>query len=83
VGGAAAVRDEVPGIRRPAVERFFAERVPGSDGPLRFALISGGRSNLTYLVERETSGGLRSDGERSEHRPAPAEQARAASEVNS
>ncbi|HTY17917.1 MAG TPA: phosphotransferase family protein [Myxococcota bacterium] len=51
MGGAAAVRDEVPGIRRPAVERFFAEHVPGSDGPLRFALISGGRSNLTYLVE--------------------------------
>jgi aminoglycoside phosphotransferase (APT) family kinase protein len=43
--------DDVPGIRRAAVERFFAERVPGAAGPLRFALISGGRSNLTYRVE--------------------------------
>jgi len=42
---------EVAGIRRDAVERFFAERVPGGAGPLRFSLISGGRSNLTYLVE--------------------------------
>jgi len=43
---------EVPGIRREAVERFFADHVAGGAGPLRFALISGGRSNLTYLVER-------------------------------
>lgn len=44
--------DETPaGIRRDAVERFFADHVPGGAGPLRFALISGGRSNLTYLVE--------------------------------
>jgi len=51
VTGAAAAIDEIPGIRRRAVERFFAERVPGGDGDLRFTLISGGRSNLTYLVE--------------------------------
>jgi len=41
----------VPGVRRAAVERFFAERVPGGCGALRVSLISGGRSNLTYLVE--------------------------------
>ncbi len=45
-------RDEaIAGIRRTGVERFFAERVPGAAGPLRFSLISGGRSNLTYRVE--------------------------------
>ncbi|RIL04533.1 MAG: acyl-CoA dehydrogenase [Proteobacteria bacterium] len=43
--------EEVRGIRRDAVERFFAERVPGGAGPLRFSLISGGKSNVTYRVE--------------------------------
>jgi len=44
--------NEVPaGIRYEAVSKFFAEHVPGGDVPLRFALISGGRSNLTYRVE--------------------------------
>src|SRR5690606_34280698 len=42
---------EVPGIERAAVERFFAAHVPGAVPPLRFTLISGGRSNLTYRVE--------------------------------
>lgn len=42
---------EVAGIRREAVEAFFAEHVVDGAGPLRFSLISGGRSNLTYLVE--------------------------------
>jgi aminoglycoside phosphotransferase (APT) family kinase protein len=41
---------EVPGIRRESVERFFRDHVPGADAPLSFELISGGRSNLTYLV---------------------------------
>lgn len=55
-GGTGADRNEreaapVAGIRRDAVERFFAGHVPGGAGPLRFSLISGGRSNLTYLVE--------------------------------
>lgn len=50
-GGERTSGDDEPGIRRAAVERFFAERVPGGEGPLRFSLISGGRSNLTYLVE--------------------------------
>ncbi len=39
------------GIRRDAVERFFAAQVPGGAGPLRFSLISGGRSNITYRVD--------------------------------
>jgi aminoglycoside phosphotransferase (APT) family kinase protein len=41
---------EIPGIRVESVSRFFAERVPGGDVPLAFELLSGGRSNLTYLV---------------------------------
>ncbi len=45
-----AQAQDVPGIRREGVARFFRERVPGADVPLEFALISGGRSNLTYLV---------------------------------
>ncbi len=39
------------GIRREAVEHFFAAHVPGGDGPLRFSQISGGRSNITYRVD--------------------------------
>jgi aminoglycoside phosphotransferase (APT) family kinase protein len=40
-----------PGIRLENVTRFFRESVPGGDAPLRFELISGGRSNLTYRVD--------------------------------
>jgi hypothetical protein len=40
-----------PGIRLESVTRFFRESVPGGDAPLRFELISGGRSNLTYRVD--------------------------------
>ena len=44
--------DEIPpGIDAPAVERFFESHVPHIGTPLRFSLISGGRSNLTYHVE--------------------------------
>jgi aminoglycoside phosphotransferase (APT) family kinase protein len=39
-----------PGIRVPNVSRFFAAEVPGGDAPLRFELLAGGRSNVTYLV---------------------------------
>lgn len=39
------------GIRRDAVEKFFAAHVPGGDGPLHFSQISGGRSNITYRVD--------------------------------
>jgi aminoglycoside phosphotransferase (APT) family kinase protein len=41
---------DVPGIDRERVGRFLLERVPGPGLPLEFALISGGRSNLTYRV---------------------------------
>ncbi|HEY8489410.1 MAG TPA: phosphotransferase family protein [Dehalococcoidia bacterium] len=39
-----------PGIDYQGVSRFFAQHVPGGQGPLTFQLIGGGRSNLTYLV---------------------------------
>jgi aminoglycoside phosphotransferase (APT) family kinase protein len=41
---------EIPGIYHDHVSRFFREHVPGGDCELTFTLISGGRSNLTYLV---------------------------------
>jgi len=48
---------EIPaGINADNVARFFHKRVPGGDVELAFSLISGGRSNLTYLVR----GGARS-----------------------
>jgi len=40
-----------PGIDLEQVQRFFAERVPGGQGPLRVRLLAGGKSNLTYLLE--------------------------------
>lgn len=50
------MQDTVPaGIKYEAVSRFFAENVPGGDTPLTFSLISGGRSNLTYMVESESA----------------------------
>ncbi|MFD1539681.1 phosphotransferase family protein [Nonomuraea guangzhouensis] len=40
----------VDGLDLPALERFFAERVPGFTGHLTAELLQGGRSNLTYLL---------------------------------
>jgi aminoglycoside phosphotransferase (APT) family kinase protein len=40
----------VAGIDYDRVSRFFREQVPSGDCELSFSLISGGRSNLTYLV---------------------------------
>ncbi|HEX5066367.1 MAG TPA: phosphotransferase family protein [Myxococcota bacterium] len=40
----------LPGIQQDRVTRFLLERVPGATPPVEFALISGGRSNLTYRV---------------------------------
>lgn len=40
-----------PGIDLEQVSRFFAQQVPGGQGPLRVRLLAGGRSNLTYRVE--------------------------------
>jgi aminoglycoside phosphotransferase (APT) family kinase protein len=42
--------EELAGIHSDRVSRFFREQVPGGDCALSFELISGGRSNLTYLV---------------------------------
>ena len=40
-----------PGVSVPALDRFLREAVPGLlSGPLRVELLSGGRSNLTYLL---------------------------------
>ncbi|MBK7328220.1 MAG: phosphotransferase family protein [Dehalococcoidia bacterium] len=48
------MQNDVPaGIKYEAVSHFFAENVPGGRAPLRFSLISGGRSNLTYKVESD------------------------------
>lgn len=42
---------DVPaGINAPAVSDWFAQHVPQAAQPLRFELIAGGRSNLTYRV---------------------------------
>ncbi|SEF67303.1 Predicted kinase, aminoglycoside phosphotransferase (APT) family [Thermomonospora echinospora] len=38
------------GLDLPALERFFAERVPGFGGRLTAELMQGGRSNLTYRL---------------------------------
>lgn len=39
-----------PGIDQGAVEAWISAHVPGVVAPLRFALISGGHSNITYFV---------------------------------
>jgi len=38
------------GINLEGISRYFATHVPGGDVPLSVSLLSGGRSNLTYLV---------------------------------
>jgi len=45
----------VEGIDLPALERHFAEHVPGFTGRLSGRLMSGGRSNLTYQLTDGTS----------------------------
>jgi aminoglycoside phosphotransferase (APT) family kinase protein len=40
-----------PGIDAPRVAAFFERALPALGAPLRFELISGGRSNLTYRVD--------------------------------
>jgi len=41
------------GIDYEGVSRFFGEHIPGGDAPLQIELISGGRSNLTYLIRTQ------------------------------
>jgi aminoglycoside phosphotransferase (APT) family kinase protein len=50
VAVACAAMETPPGIHLENVTRFFRDEVPGGDAPLRFELIGGGRSNLTYRV---------------------------------
>jgi len=47
----ATVDPTVRGIRADRLERYFEEHVEGTKPPLRFSLITGGHSNLTYRVE--------------------------------
>jgi aminoglycoside phosphotransferase (APT) family kinase protein len=46
-----AEQDDVKGIRATAVSDWLQANVEGARGPFRFSLITGGHSNLTYLVE--------------------------------
>jgi aminoglycoside phosphotransferase (APT) family kinase protein len=39
------------GIQQASLEKFFAQHVEGAVPPLSFSMITGGHSNLTYLVE--------------------------------
>ncbi|GGO65650.1 phosphotransferase family protein [Nonomuraea cavernae] len=41
----------VPGIDQPRLSAWMAKNVPDAGEPLSVSLISGGKSNLTYLVE--------------------------------
>ncbi len=46
-----AERGEVKGIRSATVAPWFATHLPGVRLPLRFGVIAGGHSNLTYRVD--------------------------------
>ncbi len=46
-----ATDEPVKGIQHDNVTQWFAENVPEAKPPLRFSLIAGGHSNLTYRVE--------------------------------
>lgn len=39
------------GIQQTSLESYFADHVEGAKTPLKFTMITGGHSNLTYLVE--------------------------------
>lgn len=41
---------DIAGIDHDSLVRWFDERVGGVDGGLKFDLITGGRSNLTFTV---------------------------------
>ena len=42
------------GIKQTSLEEYFADHVEGTKIPLSFSMITGGHSNLTYLVEDAT-----------------------------
>ena len=46
----AAENSTLDGLDLPALERFFAARVPGFAGHLSAELLQGGRSNLTFVL---------------------------------
>jgi aminoglycoside phosphotransferase (APT) family kinase protein len=50
------VSEAPEGIDKARVETWFEANVPGAEPPLSFERISGGRSNLTYVV-RDSAGG--------------------------
>ena len=39
------------GIQAAPLEHYFAQHIDGMQPPLQFTMITGGHSNLTYLVE--------------------------------
>jgi aminoglycoside phosphotransferase (APT) family kinase protein len=45
----------VPGIDLPALQEFFDTRVPATSGSLDVSLLTGGKSNLTYLITDGTT----------------------------
>ena len=49
-----ARRDEVAGIDSASVTQWFRENIDGAAPPLRFEIIPGGHSNLTYRVEDQS-----------------------------
>jgi aminoglycoside phosphotransferase (APT) family kinase protein len=53
--GSSAPGAAPPGIEAERVGAFFARHVEGGNAPLAFEILSGGRSNLTYLVSTRTA----------------------------
>jgi aminoglycoside phosphotransferase (APT) family kinase protein len=49
--GAVADRSTAVGIRQDAVTEWFVASVAGVEPPMRFELVAGGRSNLTFRVD--------------------------------
>lgn len=49
--GAVADRSTAMGIRQEAVTEWFVASVAGVEPPMRFELVAGGRSNLTFRVD--------------------------------
>ena len=59
------------GIDKGSLESWFEAAVPGTQIPLRFERIAGGRSNLTYEVRDAGGRGSRCAGRRSASDSAP------------
>ena len=51
---AAPIESDPPGIRRAEVTAWCEANIARCHGPLRFELVAGGRSNLTYRVDDAT-----------------------------